>query len=117
MRDTKKLAAAHLRGKEWCDNAKGLAAYDALLAFVRDKLTADTAWNLEYMLGTYAALKWYAWQFFEKYGEAELAALYKTVYEAWQAAFDGRAGEKARICELLEAAKTAETRAAALMEA
>ena len=115
VRDTKKLAAAHLRGKEWCDNAKGLAAYDALLAFVGDKLTADTAWNLEYMLGTYAALKWYAWRFFEKYGEAELAALYKTVHESWQAAFVHRA-DKAAVLAALEAAKAAETRAAEFME-
>jgi hypothetical protein len=115
VRDTKKLAAAHLRGKEWCDNAKGLAAYDALLAFVQDKLTADTAWNLEYMLGTYAALKWYAWQFFEKYGEAELAALYKTVHESWQTAFVHRA-DKAAVLAALEEAKAAETRAAELME-
>lgn len=86
--DTKKLAASHLNGEEWCDNVKGLAAYDSLIEFVREKYTADVSWNLEYYLGTYAALKWYAWKFFDKYGEAELAGLYKRVYESWKAAFD-----------------------------
>jgi len=112
--DTKKLAVQHLLGKEWCDNAKGLAAYDALIAFVKDKLTADTAWNLEYMLGTYAALKWYAWKFFEKYGETEPALLYQTVYESWQTAFEKR-GDRAAVLSLLEAAKLAEIRAAEIM--
>lgn len=28
--DTLKLAKSHLNGEEWCDNAKGLAAYPAL---------------------------------------------------------------------------------------
>lgn len=41
--DTKKLALSHLNGEEWCDNAKGLAAYDALITFVENKLSADTA--------------------------------------------------------------------------
>ena len=86
--DTKKLAASHLRGEEWCDNVKGIAAYDTLIDFVEDKMTSDTVWNLEYYLGTYAALKWYAWKFFEKYGEAELADIYKSVYRLWQNAFD-----------------------------
>lgn len=86
--DTKRLALSHLKGEEWCDNAKGFAAYDALLTFVREKLSADTAWNLEYYLGTYGALKWYAWKFFEKYQEPDLARLYHTVYDAWQEAFD-----------------------------
>lgn len=44
--------------------------------------------NLEYALGTFGALKWYAWKFFEKYGETELAGLYKTVYESWQQTFE-----------------------------
>lgn len=86
--DTIKLAASHLRGEEWCDNAQGLAAYGALIDFIRNKYTLDFSWNLEYYLGTYAALKWYAWKFFEKYGEVDLANLYKIVYTSWKAAFD-----------------------------
>ena len=88
VRDTKKLALSHLRGKEWCDNAKGLEAYDSLITFVNEKLTVDILWNLEYYLGTYAALKWYAWQFFDKYGETELSEIYQKVYDCWQSAFD-----------------------------
>ena len=86
--DTQKLALSHLRGEEWCDNAQGISAYDTLIDFIEEKLTADTVWNLEYYLGTYAALKWYAWKFFEKYGETELADIYKSVYMSWQSAFD-----------------------------
>ena len=121
--DTKHLAASHLRGKEWCENAKGLAAYDALTDFVTNKLTAETVWNLEYTLGTYAALKWYAWRFFEKYGESSLADLYCTVYESWKAAFDIRRGQdvtksevRKKICNLLQTAKEAESRACDIME-
>ena len=47
-----------------------------------------SSWNLEYFLGTYAPLKWYAWKFFEGHGAQELAALYQSVYENWQKAFD-----------------------------
>jgi hypothetical protein len=31
LHDTMKLAISHLKGKEWCDNAKGLDAYPALI--------------------------------------------------------------------------------------
>ncbi len=120
--DTKRLAAAHLRGKEWCDNAKGLAAYEALTDFVMNKLSVDTAWNLEYTLGTYAALKWYAWKFFEKYEETDLAELYRTVYEAWRAAFDLKrardvtlADVREQICSHLRIADAAEHRACEIM--
>ena len=105
--DTQKLAASHLKGEEWCENASGLAAYDALTGFVKEKLTENTAWNLEYMLGTYAALKWYAWQFFDKHGETELAQLYQTVHESWQAAFEKRKDSQ-RVVELLQNAKASE---------
>ncbi|MDE7326472.1 MAG: hypothetical protein K2N63_09365 [Lachnospiraceae bacterium] len=86
------LARAHLNGEEWCDNAKGFAAYEALIAYVRDKLTAETKWNLMYYLGTYAALKFYALKYFEKYGLCEMAEKYRIVYGEWKAAFD-RGGE------------------------
>lgn len=117
--DTKRLAVGHLRGKEWCDNAKGLAAYDALIGYIREKLTNEQAWNLQYYLGTYAALKWYAAQFFAKYDEAELAGLYETVYGAWKQAFDlsrAKVLDKQAIAALLETAQIAETRAVEVME-
>lgn len=122
--DTKSLAVAHLNGEEWCDNAKGLEAYDAIIEFVNHKLSDDTAWNLEYYLGTYGALKWYAWKFFEKYQEKELATLYQAVYEAWKAAFDIKCSQdvtkqevKAQIADLLTKAGKAEQEAVGLMEA
>lgn len=113
--DTKKLAASHLKGEEWCENACGLAAYDALIKFVSEKLSADNGWNLEYMLGTYAALKWYVWRFFEKYGEMKLASLYQTVHECWQEAFERRQGDPKHLIDLLQNAKEAESRALDLM--
>lgn len=120
--DTKRIALSHLRGEEWSDNAKGLAAYDTLIGFVRDKLTADTAWNLEYYLGTYAALKWYAWKFFERHGEIKLAGLYKRVFDCWQQAFDRkRSGDvlkeqtRNEIAEFLQDAWQAEKEAVEVM--
>ena len=116
--ETKRTAASHLKGEEWYENAAGLAAYEALISFVRDKLTADTAWNLEYYLGTYGALKWYAWKFFERYGETELAGLYRTVYEAWKKAFDIKQSQdltredvRAEILQCLRTAEQAEQEA------
>lgn len=117
LADTKKIAASHLRGDEWCDNPHGLAAYDTLTECIKDKYTSDISWNLEYYLGTFAALKWYAWKFFEKYGDTELAEIYKTVYEAWQKAFDIKVSQDASdmavreaIIASLEAAKAAESK-------
>lgn len=86
--DTLKLAKAHLKGEEWCDNKKGLEAYPALISFLDCDFDPNISWNLEYYLGTYAALKYYAWKFFEKYNLIELCNLYKTVYESWQKAFE-----------------------------
>lgn len=113
--DTKALIASHLRGEEWCDNAQGLSAYDTIIRFVRDSLSEDTLWNLEYYLGTYAALRRYAWGFFEKYGEQELANLYETVHRLWQQAFELKTKQNAldenvreQIIALLEKAKQAE---------
>lgn len=116
LADTKRLAISHLKGEEWCENSKGLAAYDTLVEFLREKLTADTAWNLEYLLGNYAALKWYAWKFFEKYGDRKWAEVYRKVYHAWQEAFDLVCGQditapdrKERLVTLLSEAKSAES--------
>lgn len=86
---TLKLAKSHLLGEEWCDNAQGLAAYPALLSHLEHGGTELAAsWNMEYFLGTYAALKEYAWKFFKKYHIEELAVKYKAVYENWQQAFE-----------------------------
>lgn len=86
--DTKALAKTHLSGGESCENAQGLAAYECLIEILeREDPALAASWNLEYALGTFGALKWYAWKFFEKYGETELAGLYKTVYESWQQTF------------------------------
>lgn len=97
------IARAHLNGEEWCDNAKGFAAYEALISFIKEKLT-DDMWNLEYYLGTYAGLKLYALKYFEKYGMAEWAEKYRIVYGEWKAAFDLKrtknAGEEAVRAEL-----------------
>ena len=123
LTDTKQLALNHLRGKEWCENAKGLTAYDALIDFIANRLTSQTAWNLEYTLGTYAALKWYAWKFFEKHRETELADLYRTIYESWKRAFDLQRARDAtlpevreEICAFLQASKAAESRACEIMD-
>ena len=94
LRDTMQMARNHLLGNEWCENADGLDAYQALLKHLEDEdvQTAGSelagSWNMEYFLGTYAPLKWYAWKFFEGHGAQELAALYKSVYENWQKAFE-----------------------------
>ena len=117
--DTKALAKEHLAGKEWCDNPKGLAAYDTLIGFVNNKLDGGNSWNLEYYLGTYAALKLYAVKFFEKYDEKALAKAYRIVYESWQGAFDalksGGIDAREKIASLLEQAKTAEISAFEMM--
>ena len=89
IKGTKALLKAHLMGEEWCDNAQGLDAYPRLIdMFEREDNSLANCWGMEYTLGTYGGLKWYAWKFFEKYNESELAPLYKTVYECWQKAFD-----------------------------
>ncbi len=117
--DTKALAVNHLRGGEWCDNPHGIAAYDTLISFVREKLSADTLWNLRYYLGTFAALRYYAAKFFEKYGEDELAVLYGNVYDCWNKAFGLVSGEpeaREEIALLLEKAKAYEISALKSME-
>ena len=117
--DTKALAVTHLTGGEWCDNPKGIAAYDTLISFVRERLSTDTLWNLEYYLGTFAALRYYAAKFFEKYDEDELAGLYKNIYDCWSKAFGlVSKGLEARdeIAALLENAKAYEISALKAME-
>ncbi|MCM1119841.1 MAG: hypothetical protein NC543_10860 [bacterium] len=113
------IAKNHLLGKEWCENACGLAAYPALIRHLEsDDAQMACSWNMEYFLGTYAPLKWYAWKFLERHGLEELAALYRAVYENWQKAFESRKSldlseEKNRqeIARLLRRAEAYERRA------
>lgn len=124
LNDTLKIAKNHLLGNEWCDNASGLEAYPALIRHLESEDTAlacpelANSWNMEYFLGTYAPLKWYAWKFFEKYELQELATLYKSVYENWQKAFEMKKSldlsvkeNRRAIAELLKQAETWERQA------
>jgi len=122
FKDTLKLAAGHLQGKEWCDNAKGLEAYPALIKHFEEEFNPDASWNMEYFLGTYGALKYYAWKYFEKAGQEQLARLYKSVYDAWLEAFQIKkggdvsgAGARGKIAQLLKFAHEREIQATDLM--
>lgn len=89
VQETLDIAKNHLLGNEWCENACGLAAYPALVKHLEsEEAEMACSWNMEYFLGTYAPLKWYAWKFFERHGLQELASLYRSVYENWQKAFE-----------------------------
>ena len=119
LNDTLKIAKNHLLGKEWHENADGLEAYPALISHLESEDTElACSWNLEYFLGTYAPLKWYAWKFFEKHGLQELSTLYKSVYENWQKAFElkksldmSEGKNRDAIAELLKQAETWERQA------
>ncbi len=120
--DTLKLAKSHLKGEEWCENAKGLEAYAVLEKHFEGDFNPDISWNMEYYLGTYSELKWYAWKFFEKYGLTELSELYKTVYECWKKAFEIKkstdisvADNRRNILHLLKIAENCEKEAVQLM--
>jgi hypothetical protein len=122
--DTLKIAASHLRGEEWAENPKGLAAYDTLISAIETQNAADAAWNIEYYLGMLASLRWYAWKYLEKSGFTRLAELYKTSHESLLAAFGlvtaaakGDADAKAKIIAFVGAARDAEAAALAVMEA
>lgn len=138
LKDTLKIAKNHLLGNEWCENASGLNAYPALIKHLAsdnaqmacsEPASMDPAnmelagsWNLEYFLGTYAPLKWYAWKFFEGRGAQELAALYQSVYENWQKAFDMKKSldlsvqeNREAVAELLKQAEAWERQAASRM--
>lgn len=101
--DTLKLAKSHLNGEEWCDNKKGLEVYPVLINSFEGDFDPNISWNLEYYLGTYAALKWYAWKFFDKYNLTKLSNLYKTVYESWQKSFELKTSTDLSIKENREA--------------
>ncbi|MDD4699143.1 MAG: hypothetical protein PHV07_02655 [Oscillospiraceae bacterium] len=99
IKDTITLAKAHLNGEEWCPNAQGLAAYPRLIdMFESEDAKYANCWGMEYALGTFGALKWYAWKFFEKYSQTELALLYKTVFECWQKAFELKKTSDLTLC-------------------
>lgn len=122
LHDTKKLAAFHLKGGEWCDNAKGLEAYPVLIRHFEDSFHPGASWNMEYFLGTYGALKYYAWRYFEKTGETELSGIYKDVFDAWQEAFQTKTGKdvglpevRGKIAALLKSAHENELRAVEIM--
>lgn len=120
--DTKKLAVSHLKGGEWCDNAKGLEAYPALIRHFEADFNPERSWNMEYFLGTFGALKYYARKYFEKTGQAELSEIYKAVYEAWQEAFQIKTGQdvsqpetREKIAGLLKSAYENEIQAVEIM--
>jgi len=123
LRDTMKLAVHHLKGREWCENAKGLDAYPALIRIFEDNPDISASWNAEYFLGTYGALKEYAYKYFEKAGKTELAELYRNVFDAWMEAFKIKTNEdatlpetRARIASLLQSAYENEIKAVQTME-
>lgn len=123
LQDTMKLAVNHLKGGEWCDNAKGLDAYPALIRVFDDNPEIAASWNAEYFLGTYAALKEYVYNYFEKVEMTELAELYKAVFNAWMEAFRIKTNEdatspevRARIASLLKSAYENEKKAVQIME-
>jgi len=124
LKDTMALAVSHLRGEEWCDNAKGLEAYPKLIDIFKENPELASGWNAEYFLGTYGALKWYAWKYFEKAGQVELTEIYRRVYDAWMEAFAlktgpdaGQAEVREKIATLLAQAHAAEMQAVAVMAA
>ncbi len=86
VKETFRLAAEHLRGNEWCENASGLAAFPVLLEFIKNT-EGPLPWQLEYTLGNIAGLRYFAWRFMEKHASAPLAELYRLSYEAWMKAF------------------------------
>lgn len=87
LQGTLRLAVNHLEGKEPCENASGMAAYDQLLEILTNSYNQDMSWNLEYYLGTYAALKWHVAAYFGKQGQEELADLYERIWHYWSDAF------------------------------
>ncbi len=123
LKDTLKLAVSHLRGEEWCENAKGLTAYPALIRHFKENPETAASWNAEYFLGTYAALKEYAARYFEKEGLSSLARLYQTIYGVWLEAFQIKTSSDAsaepvrkKISALLGSAYDTESEALRLME-
>lgn len=123
LTDTKRLAITHLLGREWCENAMGLKAYPALIRHFEGEFNPDAVWNMKYFLGTYGELKYYAWKYFEKENEGELARIYKDVHNAWIESFgvvnsDGINSPegRAKVAELLKSALSGEEKAVEIMK-
>jgi len=124
LKDTMKMAVSHLKGDEWCENAKGLEAYPALIKYLEGDFNPDISWNMEYFIGTYAALKHYAWKYFDRYGHKQLAKIYKEVCDAWQNAFRiksdqdiSQADVRKKMVSLLNSAYENEKQAVEIMSA
>lgn len=123
LNDTMKMAVNHLKGVEWCDNYKGLEAYPALIKIFEESPDIASSWNAEYYLGTYGALKEYAFKYFEKAGKSKLAKIYRAVFNAWMEALKIKTNEDAtssevreRIVSLLKSAYKNEIEAVWIME-
>ncbi len=124
LNDTMKLAVTHLNGEEWCDNAKGLEAYPRLISIFEDNRDLAASWNADYFLGTYGALKEFAYIYFEKSGQTELAQIYKEIFESWLNAFKIKTSQdaalsevRAKIVSLLQSAYKNEKKAVEIMTA
>ena len=125
LRDTMRLAVTHLEGREDCDRelTQGLAAYPSLIKhFEAEDSAFALCWNMEYHLGTYGALKHYAWKYFQKMEQRELAGLYREIADAWLAAFEIKRGEeinqpegRQKIAAFLKNAHERETQAVEIM--
>ncbi len=123
LRVTLNSAIAHLKGEEYCDNPSGLNAYSALIQQLEPGYNPDLSWNLEYLIGTYGALKYYAWKYFDKEGLTELARLYFNIHQAWVESFKIKKLEdtnnalvRSRIVSLLRCAYKKEAMALKIME-
>ncbi len=100
LKDTMKLAVTHLNGEEWCDNAKGLEAYPRLISIFEDNPDIAATWNADYILGTYGALKEFAYIYFKKTGQTELAQINKEIFESWLNAFKIKTSHDAALSEV-----------------
>ncbi|MDD4693829.1 MAG: hypothetical protein PHD88_05470 [Firmicutes bacterium] len=106
-----KLAVSHLNGQESLANTKGFNAYPALSKHFEVSFDPNASWNMEYYLGTYGGLKYFAYKYLDKMNQSELAKLYERTYELWREAFVVKKSEnsnspkvKAEIAGLLQEA-------------
>jgi len=121
---TIKLAVNHLKSKEWCSNSKGLEAYSTLVkTFEMEDTSLCSSWQMEYLLGTYGSLKYYAYKYFEKSKQLKLAKMYKNVYNFWIECFNLKKSidlsikeNKDKILSLLNKAYEEEAKALNIME-
>lgn len=128
-RNTLRIAVRHARGEEPCDNASGLAAYEALLNQSSPAAyTKEAAWSWKYYLGNYVDLRFFAWQYLEKMAKlapalSPIAAAYQRVYEALHAAYEAHVGalpleeKRVLLTDALKAAYAAEREGVEHMEA